>query len=80
MSNSKFLLGVSVGLIVGVLFAQDAGKNTRKKLGSIRGKVKDLADSAADGIEGFKNDAEDMLHAGQNKVDHWKNRMSNSNT
>ena len=78
MSGSKFITGVAIGVILGILFAPDAGKNTRKKMKSFKGKVEDLAHSAASSVEGFTNDAKDMVNAGRNKVDNWKSKIGNS--
>mgnify|MGYP003604729942 CR=1 FL=1 len=56
MKNNKVILGVigglAVGAVLGVLFAPDKGKNTRKKIAT---KGEDLADNLKTQFEGLAN-------------------------
>ncbi|MES2772537.1 MAG: YtxH domain-containing protein [Bacteroidota bacterium] len=78
MKASKFATGLAIGVVLGILFAPDKGKNTRKKIGSLKGKLQDFTQSAADTFEGLKNDANEMINSGKAKVDQWKSKASNS--
>jgi len=79
MKHSKFFTGLAIGVTIGILFAPDKGKNTRNKIGSLKGKAKDFANSAAEHLEGLQNDANEIMKSGRAKMDIWKDRMSHSN-
>lgn len=72
MSTGKLLLGVlggvAAGALLGVLFAPDEGKNTRKKItdkgndlaGGLKGKVEDLFKNIKNHNEEFLSHAKDL--------------------
>ncbi|MEO7310966.1 MAG: YtxH domain-containing protein [Chitinophagaceae bacterium] len=80
MTHSKFFKGVAVGVILGLLFAPQSGKKTRAKIGKAKDKVKDFAESAMDKLEGFKNDAGEMIRSGRSKVNTWKEDAESANS
>jgi len=89
MNSSKVVLGVVIGAaagaILGVLFAPDKGKDTRKKIMSKSGdavdklkeKFTDFVDSVASQIEGVKTDVEELTEAGKAKAYQFKADVKN---
>lgn len=76
MKHSKFLNGVVVGIAIGMLFAPNKGKDTRKKISGYKGKVEDWVAAAGDSLQGLKNDAESIIKSGKAKVEDWRNPVS----
>ncbi|MCF8239641.1 MAG: YtxH domain-containing protein [Saprospiraceae bacterium] len=87
MDNGKvilgFLAGGAIGAILGILFAPDNGKNTRKKISkksnklveSLEDKFHEFADSMTGKIEEMMSDAE---KAGQNGKTKAKELLSDA--
>ncbi len=90
MSSSKVLLGfvagAAVGALAGILFAPDAGSNTRKKIVSKTGDLTDSVKSSfgefIDGVKesyaGVKGDAEEMADKAKAKMNNLKNETKNA--
>ncbi len=88
MSNSKiligFLAGAAVGSVLGILFAPEAGTETRKKIAetgsdvtdSLKSKFNDFVDGIRDSYQGVKDDAEDLAEDGKSKLNTFKNEAS----
>ncbi|MBC7566195.1 MAG: YtxH domain-containing protein [Pedobacter sp.] len=62
------LAGLSVGAVLGILFAPDSGKNTREKISD---KALDLADNAKDSLHSIK----DMVSYGKDGLVNLKDRF-----
>ena len=61
---SKFLTGLALGVLAGVLLAPDKGSETRRKLSEkgndLKDKFNDFIDSIHDKFSSVKEDAEDV--------------------
>jgi gas vesicle protein len=80
MSSGKVMTGLFAGLaagaILGILFAQDKGKETRKKIskkgtdlkGNIKAKFSLLVDDVVDDYENMKGKAGNLVSQENNKV------------
>ena len=64
---SKFLTGVALGVLAGILLAPDKGSETRRKLSEkgseLKDKFNDFVDSLHDKFSSVKEEAEDMAEA-----------------
>lgn len=90
MSNSKaalgFLAGAAAGAILGILFAPDSGKETRKKISKKTSDMSDnLKNSFNDFVDGLrhsystaKEEAEDVIETGKAKMSSYKSEAKNS--
>jgi gas vesicle protein len=79
-SGSKVLLGVlagaAAGAILGVLFAPEAGTETRRRLGegsrdvanNLKARFSDLVDNIADKYESAREGASDLIDRGKQAV------------
>lgn len=79
-SGSKVLLGVlagaAAGAILGVLFAPEAGTETRRRLGegsrdvanNLKSRFSDLVDNIADKYESAREGASDLIDRGKQAV------------
>ena len=85
MSSSKilvgFLAGAAVGSILGILFAPEAGTETRRRISetgldvtdSLKSKFNDFVDGIRDSYQGVKDDAEDLADEGKSQLNTFKN-------
>ncbi len=90
MSSSKILTGVLIGaaagVVLGILFAPEKGEATREKIrrkgadlkDSLKSKINDLVDGIADEIEKAKNDTEDAIEHGMDKLAEGKAKIKHS--
>jgi len=81
MSSGKVLLGVlagtAIGALLGILFAPEKGKVTRKKIrrkskvytDSIKDKVDELIEVVTENLEKVKDDVSDFVEKGKAKVE-----------
>lgn len=62
---SKFITGVAIGVIVGILIAPNKGSETRKRISQrgndLKKQFNDFVDSWSDRIESWKSEAEDEI-------------------
>lgn len=70
---SNFLLGLSIGLTIGVLFAPKAGNETRDLIAN---KASDGSDYLADQAEQLKNQASDLVEKGRNILADQRDKLS----
>ena len=73
MKSGKVLLGVLAGLatgaVLGILFAPDKGKKTRKKLlGGAKGLAKDLRKKITDEASSLRDKAEELEGMAEDKI------------
>lgn len=81
-----FLAGAAVGALAGILFAPDSGSNTRKKISSKSGEIKDsvknsfneFVDGAKQTYAGAKDELETFGDKAKAKYDGAKNDMKNA--
>jgi len=73
-----FLAGAAIGAGIALLYAPQAGKETRKYLGKKAKALKDKAQGAVENAQEFindhKGDVAAALHAGKEVADHVKHR------
>ncbi|CAN5319129.1 hypothetical protein BH11BAC6_BH11BAC6_17110 [soil metagenome] len=70
MHIMSFVRGVSIGFILGVLFAPDSGASTRRKLSTAAEDIKDdisdtydtISTTVSEKIEQVKSRANEMMH------------------
>ena len=77
MKSGKVLLGVlagiAVGAVIGILFAPDKGKNTRKKISEdgdkyveeLKSKFDDFLETITEKYESAKGEANDLIEKGK---------------
>jgi gas vesicle protein len=62
---SKFITGVALGIIVGILIAPDKGAETRRKVSKkgkeLKRQFNDFVDTWSDRIDSWKNEAEEEV-------------------
>ncbi len=63
---NKFIIGVTVGAILGILYAPDKGSITRRKLNRtgnrVRETINDLRDAINDKIDDLKENVDEMAY------------------
>lgn len=84
MKTNKVILGVlsgiAAGAVMGILFAPDKGKKTRKKIKNVSSdyadELKDKFDSALDTMskkyDTLKQDGQDLIQEGKSKFENIK--------
>ena len=88
MKNSDVVVGVlgglAVGAILGILFAQDKGSNTIRKIAekgtdlkdNLKGNFNDFVVSIEDQYSNFTSNAEDVIEEGKSKLERMSNDIS----
>lgn len=89
MKNNNVLLGilggVTVGAALGILFAPAKGSETRKKIADKGNDLKDnfkdslskLTDKISKSVEGFKDEAQDLIAEAEQKIKEEKTNLEN---
>ena len=89
MKNNNVLLGilvaVAVGAALGILFAPAKGSETRKKIADKGNDLKDnfkdslskLTDKISKSVEGFKDEAQDLIAEAEQKIKEEKTNLEN---
>ena len=76
---NKLLVGFSVGLLVGLLFAPAKGSETRETISGrgrdLKNKFNDLVDAVTNKFDSMKDDVEDLAREGKQKARSFKNEM-----
>lgn len=76
---NKLLIGFSVGLLTGILFAPAKGSETRgsiaRKGNDLKDKFNELIDSVTDKFDSIAEDAEEIAAKGKQKVRAIKNEL-----
>lgn len=76
---NKLLIGFSVGLLVGLLFAPAKGSETRETISTrgrdLKNKFNDLVDAVTNKFDLIRNDIEDLGSEGKQKARSFKNEM-----
>ena len=76
---NKLLIGFSVGLLVGLLFAPARGSETRESISSrgrdLKNKFNDLVDAVTNKFDSIKDDVDDLAREGKQKARSFKNEM-----
>lgn len=90
MSSSKILtgllIGAAVGAVAGILFAPEKGIDTRKLLGkkgldlkdTVKSKINELVDGIADQFDNARNEAENLVENGKEKMSSAKSQIKQS--
>lgn len=90
MSSSKILtgllIGAAAGAVVGILFAPEKGIDTRKLLGkkgldlkdTVKSKINELVDGIADQFDNARNEAENLVENGKEKMSSAKSQIKQS--
>ena len=90
MGSSKILtgllIGAAVGAVAGILFAPEKGIDTRKLLGkkgldlkgTVKNKINELVDGIADQFDNARNEAENLVENGKEKMSSAKSQIKQS--
>jgi len=75
-----FIVGAVIGAGIALLYAPQAGKDTRKLLSKkarqLRDKAQDTVENAQEFINDRKADLQAVIHSGKEAVDHAKHKRS----
>lgn len=89
MKNNNLLLGilggVAIGATLGILFAPAKGSDTRKKIADKGSDLKEnfkdslskLSEKISKSVEGFKDDAEELIADAEQKIKEEKANLDN---
>jgi gas vesicle protein len=80
------LAGIATGALLGILFAPDSGKNTRKKIvqkgegyaDDVKGKFNGLLDSMKEKYDNIRNEAENLEATAERKYEEIKAPFKNA--
>ncbi len=76
---NKFLIGLSAGILLGLMFAPATGSVTRETISNrgreLKNRFNDLVDSVVDKFDSMKSDMDEMIIEGTQSPRSFKNEM-----
>jgi gas vesicle protein len=76
---NKFLIGLSAGILLGLMFAPAKGSETRESISNrgrdLKNKFNDLVDTVINRFDSMKEEMDEMIIEGTQPVRSFKNEM-----
>lgn len=76
---NKFLIGLSAGILLGLMFAPAKGSETRESISNrgrdLKNKFNDLVDTVINRFDSMKEEMDEMIIEGTQPIRSFKNEM-----